>query len=191
MPEVWQWHGDINIMEADKQTSSRSKWFFWVFFVAVALSIFATFYRIFIVRDYFVDVETVCSPETEACFARDVCDTEDGSCGEDDTPLETSYYKTVERKAFAFPKACVSGSLDSPACADLSCQPGEAECTETFCSDETVPEGEICVGPGFVPEDVAPLPDESALEDGGTTEDSGDDVPMEDSPEERDSVQMN
>ncbi len=38
---------------------------------------------------------------------------------------------------------------------------------------------------------LPPSPDESALEDGGTTEDSGDDVPMEDSPEERDSVQMN
>jgi len=178
-------------METERQEKTHSKWFFGIFFFSVALSVFATFYRIFIARDYLVDIEVTCSPERSACFARDICDTEDESCGEEDVPTETSYYKTVERKAYAFPEACASGSLDAPECADLSCRPGEAECTETFCSDDTVPEGETCVGPGFVPEDVAPSPDESALEDGGTTEDSGDDVPMEDSPEERDSVQMN
>ena len=78
MPEVWQRHGDINIgKQINKHRLGRRVL---GVFVAVALSIFATFYRIFIVSDYFVDVETVCSPETEAAL-RGVCDTEDGSWG--------------------------------------------------------------------------------------------------------------
>ncbi|MGB2791150.1 MAG: hypothetical protein WBC29_01205 [Candidatus Moraniibacteriota bacterium] len=180
---------DTNTMETEKQEKFQSRWFFWVFFLAVFLSVFATFYRVFIAKNYLVDIETACSPETEACFARDICDTEDQTCAEGDTPTGTSYYKTVERKAFAFPEACASGSLDSPLCADLSCRSGEVDCTETFCSDETVPEGETCVGPGVVPEESM-TPDESALED----EESGDamnEAPMEDSSGKSDSIQMN
>lgn len=146
-----------------------------------------------------MDIEVTCSPERSACFARDICDTEDESCGEEDVPTETSYYKTVERKAYAFPEACASGSLDAPECADLSCRPGETECAETFCSDETVPEGETCVGPGFVPEDPedATLPDDSSMEngEGGNMSDNSGEVPGgasgEDSNEENSAVQMN
>lgn len=149
------------IQDAESREKIRSRWFFGIFFALIFLSISATFYRVFIARDYLVTVETICSPEAQSCFARDVCDTEDQVCSEGDTPTETSYYKIVERKAFAFPETCASGSADSPLCADMSCRPGEAECTETFCADETVPEGERCMGPGFVPEDIT-APDDSA-----------------------------
>lgn len=159
------------IQDAESREKIRSRWFFGIFFALIFLSISATFYRVFIARDYLVTVETICSPEAQSCFARDVCDTEDQVCSEGDTPTETSYYKIVERKAFAFPETCASGSADSPLCADMSCRPGEASCTETFCSDEAVPEGERCVGPGFVPEDTT-APDDSAVEDDGTEEDS-------------------
>lgn len=148
------------IQDAESREKIRSRWFFGIFFALIFLSISATFYRVFIARDYLVTVETICSPEAQSCFARDVCDTEDQVCSEGDTPTETSYYKIVERKAFAFPETCASGSADSPLCADMSCRPGEAECTETFCADETVPEGERCMGPGFVPEDIT-APDDS------------------------------
>ena len=150
-----------NVQDAGSREKIRSRWFFGIFFALILLSVSATFYRVFIARDYLVTVETLCSPETQSCFARDICDTEDQTCSEGDTPTETSYYKIVERKAFAFPETCASGSADSPLCADMSCRPGEAECTETFCADETVPEGERCMGPGFVPEDIT-APDDSA-----------------------------
>ena len=150
-----------NVQDAESREKIRSRWFFGIFFALIFLSVSATFYRVFIARDYLVTVETICSPEAQSCFARDVCDTEDQVCSEGDTPTETSYYKIVERKAFAFPETCASGSADSPLCADMSCRPGEAECTETFCADETVPEGERCMGPGFVPEDIT-APDDSA-----------------------------
>ena len=171
------------IQDAESREKIRSRWFFGIFFALIFLSISATFYRVFIARDYLVTVETICSPEAQSCFARDVCDTEDQVCSEGDTPTETSYYKIVERKAFAFPETCASGSADSPLCADMSCRPGEASCTETFCSDEAVPEGERCVGPGFVPEDTT-APDDSAVEDDGTEEDPVDQPPLKESLEE-------
>ena len=166
------------IQDAESREKIRSRWFFGIFFALIFLSISATFYRVFIARDYLVTVETICSPEAQSCFARDVCDTEDQVCSEGDTPTETSYYKIVERKAFAFPETCASGSADSPLCADLSCRPGEADCTETFCSDETVPEGERCMGPGFVPEDIM-TPDDSAASSYDTEENSTDQPSME------------
>ena len=166
------------IQDAESREKIRSRWFFGIFFALIFLSISATFYRVFIARDYLVTVETICSPEAQSCFARDVCDTEDQVCSEGDTPTETSYYKIVERKAFAFPETCASGSAELPLCADLSCRPGEASCTETFCSDETVPEGERCMGPGFVPEDIM-APDDSAAPSDDTEENPTDQPPME------------
>ncbi|QQS15685.1 MAG: hypothetical protein IPK84_04975 [Candidatus Moraniibacteriota bacterium] len=187
-------------METEKKEKTQSRWFFGVFFFLVTLSIFATFYRVFIAKDYLVDIEVSCSPERAACFARDICDTDDESCGEDDIPIETSYYKIVERKAYNFPETCASGTLDSPECADLSCRLGEIDCTETYCSDETVPEGETCVGPGFVLEDSegATLPNDSMGEGGEDSEDgaAGSGTGSEISPEagmdeEGGAVQMN
>jgi hypothetical protein len=141
-----------------KQETFKTRWFFVVFFGIIFLSVFVTFYRIFVLRDYLITLEAVCSPETEVCFARNICATEDQSCAEGDTPTGVSFYKTVERKAFAFPKECASGPSDSPVCADLSCRQGEMNCTETFCSATAVPEGETCSGPGVVPEMTAPGP---------------------------------
>ena len=77
------------IQDAESREKIRSRWFFGIFFALIFLSISATFYRVFIARDYLVTVETICSPEAQSCFARDVCDTEDQVCSEGDTPTET------------------------------------------------------------------------------------------------------
>ena len=136
----------------DARESRRSRWFFILFFSAFSLSVATTFYRIFVARDYLVIIETVCDPSISTCFARDMCETEDGVCGENDAPVETMYYKIVERKAYAFPEVCATGSLDDEECANLSCRLGEADCSETLCSEETLPEGETCRGPDAMAE---------------------------------------
>lgn len=136
----------------DARESRRSRWFFILFFSALSLSVGATFYRMFVARDYVVTMETVCDPSVSTCFARDMCETEDGVCGENDSPVETMYYKIVERKAYAFPEVCATGSLEDEECANLSCRLGEADCSETLCSEETLPEGETCRGPDAMTE---------------------------------------
>ncbi len=173
---------DGKVIKAEEGIGGRrsfsSRWFFVVFFVAIFLSVGATYYRIFVARNYAVTLETVCDPAVSACFARDICETEDGVCGEGDTPIETAYYKIVERKASAFPEVCAFGSLEDPTCADLSCRSDEADCTETMCDDETVPEGESCVGPGFVPSnDVEP--EEMNESEGDETANEEDASPLE------------
>jgi hypothetical protein len=174
--------GEENKIKTDKCETFRTRWFFGVFFVVIFLSIGATYYRIFIARDYAVMLETVCDPISSACFARDICETEDGICGEGDIPVETTYYKVVERKAYAFPNECAFGSLDAPECADLSCRVGDMDCTETFCTDEVVLEGETCVGPGFVPEEPA-VQEEGEIEGEGVGNDEGTDQETEDESE--------
>lgn len=136
----------------DARESRRSRWFFILFFGAILLSVAATFYRTFIARDYLILMETVCDPSASVCFARDICDTEEGICVEGSVPVETVYYKLVERKAFAFPEVCATGSLEAEECIDLSCRPDEAECSETLCFEEIVPEGETCRGPDAMAE---------------------------------------
>lgn len=134
----------------DARESRRSRWFFILFFGAILLSVAATFYRTFIARDYLILMETVCDPSASVCFARDICDTEEGICVEGSVPVETVYYKLVERKAFAFPEVCATGSLEAEECIDLSCRPDEDDCSEMLCSGEIVPAGEVCFGPGVV-----------------------------------------
>ncbi len=169
--------------DKDAREASRSRWFFIVFFAALFLSVAAPFYRTFVARDYFVLIETACDPSESACFARDICETEDGVCAEGDTLVETEYYKIVERKAFAFPEACATGSLEAEECADLSCRPDEPECSETFCSEEVVPEGETCLGPGAVIETKDSGDADS--ESGESAEVSKDSIlPVEDSADE-------
>lgn len=163
-------NGGENKIGTEKRETFQTRWFFVVFFVIVLLSVFATFYRVFIARNYSVMIETVCYPETESCFARGICDTEDQVCMEGDTPVETSFYKTVERKAYAFPNECASGSMDSPACIDLSCRARESDCTETLCAEGLAPEGETCVGPGFVSKEPVIQSEEGEEEAGDENE---------------------
>jgi len=138
--------------EEERREIVRGRWFFAVFFLAIFLSVSATFYRAFVARSYLIEVETKCDTETEACFSRNICDTSDQTCAESDTPTSVSYYKIVKKRASAFPAVCASGSLDAPECTDLSCRAGESDCAETLCIEGSAPDGETCVGPGVAPE---------------------------------------
>lgn len=73
-----------------------------------------------------------CDPETEKCFI-----------SEPENPDEQiSYYKLVEKKAYAIP-LCDS---NNPDCLPMTCQVGE-DCKEFLCDEQTKTEDEQCNDP--------------------------------------------
>lgn len=127
-------------------------WFFLgSFFLAMTLSISATFYRIFFANDYLISYRASCDPKISSCFARQVCDTEDGVCSGGDEAVKIEYYTLKQRGADDISRACFlgvsTGENIDPYCIDPACSADERVCSETFCSPDVVPDGESCLGP--------------------------------------------
>lgn len=150
---------------------TKSKIFFVVFFLLIAGSIGATYYKMFVLRDYMIEAQADCDPYTEACFVS-VCDPAAGDCT-GDPEEDTSYYQIIHRNAKNIP-------LCNPAdegCEALVCPPSEVDCTLTLCDEETVTEGVVCNNPTAYtllhPEEEAVLEEDSA-DDGAENEESVD-----------------
>ena len=119
----------------------KSKILFLVFFLVLAGSIFLTYYRYMIVRDYVIEAQVSCDPMTESCFVY-VCDPENGEECTGDSEQDTSYYKLLHRNAKNIP-LCDPTEAD---CLVAVCLPGEADCQVTFC-DPTSEEDVVCSDP--------------------------------------------
>ncbi|MEK7172661.1 MAG: hypothetical protein AAB723_01460 [Patescibacteria group bacterium] len=105
----------------------KSKIFFIVFFVIVLAATGASFYKYFILKDYYIKVEVECDPEQEQCFMLE------------DEAVATTYYKIIKKKALDLPLC----EADSPDCPPLACQAGE-DCQEIFCDQATETEETPC-----------------------------------------------
>lgn len=110
----------------------KSKIFFIIFSSLLFLSVFATFLRIFIFKNYIIEAEADCDPEAEACFVW-TCDPEAGEECSGDPEEDTSYYKIMRRLAKNIP-------LCDPAeetCTALVCDDYEMDCEYIYCDAET------------------------------------------------------
>ncbi len=121
------------------QTDKKTKIFFIVFFAAALIATGISFYKYFILKDYYIKTQVECDPKTESCFIYECDPEEDSECPEDQNE-RISYYKLVEKKAYAVP---ICDSV-SPDCQPFACQEGE-DCKEILCNDETAKtEGAEC-----------------------------------------------
>ena len=115
-------------------------------------------YDQYVVQNNFITYAAVpCSEEEGTCFVMDCTLGVDEGC--DLTP-----YKKVELLASEAPK-CV----EEHTCEAFSCVEGSETCTETFCSEETLEDGETC----FVPEPVVetePVVSEEVVDEEPVTE---------------------
>ncbi len=119
----------------------KSKIFFVVFFLLIAGSIGAAYYRYFVVRDYMITAQAECDPYTEACFVA-VCDPSAAECT-GDPEEDTSYYKEISRNARHIPLC----DPTDEGCTALICPEGEEDCTVTLCDVDTVSDGAVCNDP--------------------------------------------
>ena len=105
----------------------KSKIFFTVFFLVALGAAGVSFFKFIIRKDYYIRVEVPCDSSKEKCFINE---------GEG---TDVSYYKLVEKKAYAIPLCDPAGSD----CPPLSCQPGE-DCREIFCDQTTKSQDQTC-----------------------------------------------
>ncbi len=121
--------------------AKNSKIFFIFFFSIIFIVIAVSFYKYFILKDYYIKAEVKCNPQQEKCFIAECDSVSDSECPEN--PSERiSYYKIVEKKAFAIP-LCDSSLPD---CQPLVCQESK-NCKETFCDETAEIEGAQCSNP--------------------------------------------
>ena len=124
---------------------NKSKILFIVIGLLIAVSVAVTYWRIVVRRDYIVQAQTECDPETEKCFIWE-CDPESDVEGEactGDPETDIWYYKIIRRNAMNIPNC----DPNDEECTALVCPENEADCSEELCTDENVPEGETCNDP--------------------------------------------
>jgi len=138
---------------------NKSKIFFAVFFTLIVGSVFATYYRYVMVRDYIIEAEAPCDPYSESCFVY-VCDSEAGEECTGDPEEDTSYYKVIHRNAKNIP-LCDPNDED---CEALVCPVGEADCEISLCDPE-VEEDIECSDPVAYTEEH-PIEEETLDEEG-------------------------
>ena len=119
----------------------KSKILFLVFFLVLAGSIFLTYYRYMVVKDYIIETQVSCDPMVESCFIY-VCDPENGEECTGDLEQDTSYYKLLHRNAKNIP-LCDPAEADCPVAV---CRPGEVDCQVTLC-DPAAGEDMACSNP--------------------------------------------
>ena len=141
----------------------KSKILLLVFILFILGSVAATYYRIFVKKDYIISAEMDCDPLEENCFVWE-CDPESNKEGEACTgnPEEDVwYYKIIHRKAFNIP-LCDPNNED---CEALVCPEGEADCEEIQCTEETKGGEDICTNPlQYVSDHPEALEDEEEME---------------------------
>ena len=113
----------------------KSKLIFWIFFVSLVFVLVALFSRFYILRDYTLKDEVECDPQSEVCFER--------LCLEECEPnAEPEHYKV--RKVRASDILLCDPHLEE--CPVIDCS-ALLSCSEEYCTDENVPEGEECTQP--------------------------------------------
>lgn len=137
--------------------SKRSSLLLAFFSFAILLSVGASFYKFFVIRDYPIQAQDVCDPAFEICFVYH-CDANFEECTGDPV-ADTSYYKIVERNAKNIP-LCNPGV---EGCVPLACPVGEVGCSVTFCDPGT--EDAECSNPGEYNEQNVPM---EGIEDGAS-----------------------
>jgi len=162
----------------------KNKIFFIVLFLLIFGSIGATYLRIVVFKNYIVEAQADCDPETEKCFFWQ-CDpnsTEEGEACTGDEENDSWYYQLIRRKAYDVP---LCNPDDDELCTPMECNPEREEgCEIVFCDEETKIEQEVeCSDPveyllnnPIEEEDVSgdEIGEESA--EGGVVCDEGDDT---------------
>lgn len=141
----------------------KSKILIWVVVVLIIGSVGATYWRIFVEKDYIISNEVDCDPYSEACFIWE-CDpasTVEGEACTNDPEVDIWYYKIAERKAANIP---LCDPNEDETCLPFQCEEDEEGCSETLCEEGNADEI-ACVDPVQFTIDN-PIEEESACEEG-------------------------
>jgi len=141
----------------------KSKILIWIVIILILGSVGATYWRIFVKKDYLISNEVDCDPYSEKCFIWE-CDptsTVEGEACTGDPESDVWYYKIAERKAANIP---LCDPATDETCLPFVCEENEIGCSETLCEEGNADEI-ACVDPVQFTVDN-PVEEESACEEG-------------------------
>ncbi|MDD3487719.1 MAG: hypothetical protein PHF35_05120 [Candidatus Moranbacteria bacterium] len=136
----------IPAQNAEINIDRKSKVLFVFLGILIIGSIAGTYWKIVVKRDYMIQAQIDCDPAEEKCFVWE-CDpnsTEEGEACTGDPESDIWYYKILNRNAKNIP-LCDPDTDEN--CTAYECNPGEKDCSEEFCDEENVPDGESCNDP--------------------------------------------
>jgi len=107
-----------------------SKYIFAIVIILFCLVVGYRYQQYILNKNFTIEVNTSCDPNTEKCFKAD-CDATSPDC-------DTATYKKVEILARNAPKCLEEHTCDSFSCDSI------ASCSITYCSTDTLSDGEIC-----------------------------------------------
>jgi len=119
----------------------NSKILFTVFFLFALAAISISFYKYYVLEDFYISAEKDCDPKEEGCFIRECDPSSDSDCPEKGEK-RLIYYTLVTKKANTIQKC----DPKDPACPALDCRK-EDGCVETLCDEATKNEEETCSDP--------------------------------------------
>lgn len=108
----------------------NSKILFAVFFLAVFTATGISFYKYYILKDFYIMAEKNCDPKEEKCFMRECYTASDANCPEEGEK-RTVYYTLITKNASTI-QDC---DPKYPDCDALDCKE-EKGCVETLCDGE-------------------------------------------------------
>lgn len=111
--------------------SKGSIFFFSTITILLLIVIIYRFEQYQVEKNFYIYGTVACDTEFESCFGYE-CAAEDAEC-------EISAYKKVELHASNAPKCLFENDCSSFSCTNLE------NCSETYCSEETLEDGEVCL----------------------------------------------
>ena len=132
--------------DSEIKLDRKSKVLFLILGILIVGSVAATYWRYMMKRDYIIQAQIDCDPETENCFIWK-CDPMSLEEGEECTGVPDNdiwYYKILNRNAKNIPDC----DPKDENCTAYVCGEGEKDCSEELCDPENVPDGEECNNPG-------------------------------------------
>jgi len=122
--------------------SRADKIFFIIFGLLLFGSVFFTYYRIMLQKNYVVEAQVDCDPYTQKCFVWE-CDPASTIPGEACTgdPEEDSWYYNLAKRNAANIPLCDPEKDES--CTPMLCESGEKDCEEIYCNEENKLEQEV------------------------------------------------
>lgn len=131
----------------EKTQNKYGKYFFLIFGLLIAGSVFATYYRMVIQKNYIIETQVDCDPLENACFIWE-CDPisdVDGEKCTGDAEKDIWYYNLAKRNAANVP---LCNPATDETCTPLVCDLGEKDCEEIFCNEENaIEQGARCNDP--------------------------------------------
>ncbi|MDI6777844.1 MAG: hypothetical protein QMD77_01520 [Patescibacteria group bacterium] len=129
----------------ETKVDEKSKILFAVLAILIVGAVAVTFWRYIVKRDYIIQAQIDCDPETQNCFVWE-CDPmslEEGEQCTGNPDNDVWYYKIISRNAKNIPDC----DPNDENCTAYVCGEGEKDCGYELCAPENVPEGEECNDP--------------------------------------------